>query len=273
MYLRIILRNYKMAQIAIVNESTLVSDDDGFSMAQAMNLYLPRFCKDWKLPVFVAVYIGKKKTTNILWKVYLRDSTDHEGALGYHEQVNNISVGYVFVNTIFSYGGVMLYSPNPGTFTVSQTLCHEIFELLSDSNANLWADNWDAGSFYAYESVDPVQSNIIKVTVTKKIVVPAKPLKLTNGKFQATKSHTQTINTVVALSDWVLPSWFDPQETKGPFNYLRTLKKPFQLDDGGYAIKLVDGNIDYEFSSTLTETRKALAFKHNRAAIRIKKKI
>jgi hypothetical protein len=273
MYLRIILRNYKMSQIAIVNQSTLVSDDDGISMAQAMNLYLPRFCKDWKLPLFTAVYIGKKQPTNILWKVYLRDTADHEGTLGYHEQVNNISVGYVFVNTIFSYGGVMLYSPKPGTFTVSQTLCHEIFELLSDSNANLWADNWAAGALYAYESVDPVQSNIIKVTVSKKIVVPAKPLKLINGKFQSTKSYTQTINTIVGLSDWVLPSWFDPQEKNGPFNHLKTLKKPFQVDDGGYAIKLVDGNIDYEFSSTLTETRKSLAFRHNRAGIRIKKKI
>lgn len=262
-----------MAQIAIVNQSALVSDDDGFSMTQAMNLMLPQFCKDWKLPLFTAVYVGKKQATSILWKVYLRDTTDHEGALGYHEQVNNISVGYVFVNTIFSYGGVMLYSPNPGTFTVSQTLCHEIFELLSDSNANLWADNWDAGTFYAYESCDPVQSNLIKVTVSKKITIPAKPLKLTNGKFQASKSSTKTVNTVVGLSDWVLPSWFDPQEKKGPFNYLKTLKKPFQIDNGGYAIKLVDGNIDYEFSSTLTETRKTFILRKNRGGLRVKKKI
>lgn len=262
-----------MAQIAIVNQSNLVSDDDGDTMTKAMNLILPQFCKDWKLPLFTAIYIAKNKNTNILWKVYLRDTTDISGTLGYHEQVNNISIGYVFVNVIFSYGGVILYSKNPSTLTVAQTLCHEIFELLTDSNANLWADDGEGVTLYAHESCDPVQSNVVKVVVSKKITVNAKPLKLVNGKFQSSKSYTKTINTDVGLSDWVLPSWFDPQETKGPFNYLKTLKKPFQIDDGGYVIKLKDGNVDYEFSSTLTESARTFILRKRRIGLRLKKTI
>jgi hypothetical protein len=262
-----------MSKIAIVNQSTLVSDDDGLAMTESMNLVLPKFCKDWKLPVFVAVYVAKGKTTSVDWKVYLRDTSDQEGALGYHEQVNNISIGYVFVKTIFDYDGVMFYSTNPLTLTVSQTLSHEIFELLTDSNANLWADDGQGLSLYAHESCDAVQGNVIKLIVSRKITVPAKPLKLVNGKFQSSKSYTTTINTIVGVSDWVLPAWFDPQETKGPFNNLRTLKKPFQLDDGGYAIKLVDGNIDYEFSSTLTESRKSFILRKNRGGLRLRKRI
>jgi hypothetical protein len=260
-------------QIAIINESNLVSDDEGDNMTRAMNLVLPQFCKDWKLPKITAVYIAKNKNTNILWKVYLRDTTDIDGALGYHEQVNNISIGYVFVNVILTYGGVILYSKDPSTLTVAQTLCHEIFELLTDSNANLWADDGQGLSLYAHESCDPVQSNVVKVVVSKKVTTPAKPLKMVNGKFQSSKSQTKTINTNVALSDWVLPTWFDPQETKGPFNYLKTLKKPFQIDDGGYVIKLKDGNVDYEFSSTLTERARTFILRKRRVGLRLRRKI
>jgi hypothetical protein len=260
-------------QIAIINESRIVSDDDGDTMARAMNQILPQFCKDWKMPTFTTVYIGKNKNTNILWKVYLRDAIDIGGTLGYHEQVNNISIGYVFVNVILSHGGVMLYSKDPTTLTVAQTLCHEILELLTDSNANLWADDGQGLSLYAHESCDPVQSNIVKVVVSKKVTVPAKPLKMVNGKFQSSKSKTTITNINVGLSDWVLPTWFDPQETKGPFNYLKTLKKPFQIDNGGYAIKLKDGNVDYEFSSTLTETARSFILRKRRICLRLRKKI
>jgi hypothetical protein len=67
------------------------------------------------------------------------DKTYYPGSLGYHsEKKKNIPYAKVFVKTILSYKGTILYSTNPAIPAVSETVSHEIFELLIDFNANTW---------------------------------------------------------------------------------------------------------------------------------------
>ena len=161
-----------MSRLAIINSSTVVSDADGLIITAALNTLLPQFCKDWDLPKYTAMYIAKGKQTSILLKVFLLDSSDIDGALGYHYETNNIPYGKCFAQTILDYGGVMLYSSDHSVQTFAQVVSHEVFELLGDHNANTWWDIGDGQTLYAAEACDPVQGNIVTVTITTKQSVP-----------------------------------------------------------------------------------------------------
>ena len=243
--------------VAVLNQSTVVSDADGQTMVMALNTLMPQFCKDWVLPTTTIVYIGKGKTSSLLLKVYIRDTSDVAGALGYHDQTSNVPYGLVFAKTCLQYGPV-LWSANTTLPTVAQTLAHEVFELLVDINANLWASRVD-GTLYAYEVGDPVESNALVVriqtgTTPAKAGIPIKP--------------ATAIYANVTLSDWVLPRWFDDQETTGQFNHMNTVHRPFTLDRNGYAIVNNGGDVSYIFGSGVTTEKKARILSKRRVAAR-----
>jgi hypothetical protein len=82
---------------------------------------------------------------------------------------------------------------------------------------------------YPSEVSDPVQGNIVPITLSYTTTSTTIPIK-------------QITNTVkVGMSDWILPSWTNPQG-KRPFNHNNTLTVPFQLDAGGYEYVLSGGN-------------------------------
>jgi hypothetical protein len=85
----------------------------------------------------------------------------------------------------------------------SKILTHEIFEIIINPYMKLTFQY--NGEIYNKEVCDPVSKNIVYKN---------------NLKF----------------SDWLLPSWFK-LESKGPYNHLDTLKKPFEVDNGGYIQK------------------------------------
>ena len=243
--------------IAILNQSTVVSDIDGQTMVSALNTLLPQFCKDWLLASTTAVYVGKGKTSSLRLKIYIRDTSDVAGALGYHDQMSDVPYGLVFAKTCLQYGPI-LWSANLSLPTVAQTLSHEVFELLVDLNANLWASSLD-GTMYAYEVGDPVESNAVVVrlqtgTTPAKAGIPIKP--------------ATAIYSNVTLSDWVLPRWFDPQATSGQFNHLNTVRAPLTLDSGGYAILSYGGNITQIFGVRVSAEKKARILSKRRIATR-----
>jgi hypothetical protein len=222
-----------MSQIAIVNQTTVVTDADGQSITDALNLLLPTFCNDWLLTSCRAVYVGKGKTTPIKLKVFLLDTSNIQGALGYHDITSDVPYGKCFAKTVLQYGGVILYSSNYALPTFAQTVSHEVFELLFDPYCNGWWDNGKDATCYATEVGDPVESNIVKVNTTRgNTVVP------------------------VGMSDWILPAWSDPQRKTGPFNHNNTLKAPFTLDKYGYAIVLKASQITQVFGEHVTEEQR-----------------
>jgi len=240
--------------IAVINASTVVSDGDGQTMVTGLNMILPRFCSDWNLQKYTAVYIPKGKSTNIAIKVFLLDTSDVQGALGYHGLSSDVPYGKCFAKTVLDNGGVTLYSPS-GAPTLAQCLAHEVFELLVDPLCNSWWDIGDGQTLFARETCDPVESNTVVVTI---VLTPAK----TTFDPKTRKSVIKpAVVQQVGLSDWILPAWADPQNTKGPFNHMNTLKAPFTLDKGGYGIQITNGSqgqvTAMKFGEAVTDAKKA----------------
>ena len=205
--------------IYCVNNSVLKSSDM-FIMINALNTMLPAFCNAWSVKKYVCIAAPSNvKPKNAMYCVFL-DNTDSPGALAYHTEFGNVPYGTVFVKTILSYRG-SVFVGNP---TISQAFSHEIFEMIVNQNINVW---WQQpnGLLVPAEVCDPVQGNIVSVKVG---------------------------SVVVYLSDYILPEWNDPQSTKGPYNFLNTLKRPFQVAKGGYVIVMRNGNISNVFGESIT---------------------
>src|ERR1700719_1136370 len=143
------------------------------------------------------------------WQFIYFDDADTAGALGYHDlTIDGQPVSKVFVKTTLA-----------DKQLVSVTACHELFEMVIDPLANLWAEAAD-GTEYAYEMSDPVEEDTFDV----------------DG---------------IAMSNFVHPSWFEPFKhppgTK--FDHLGRLKKPFSMTKGGYVILRRNGRVKEKFGS------------------------
>ena len=198
-----------MTTIYCVNNSTILKNSDMILMISAINTMLPAFCVAWapqaKQFTCAIAPVGFKATA--LYCMFM-DSADQSGTLAYHTETNNIPFSKVFVKSVLRYGGVIQLGANNSVPTVAQAFSHEIYEMIANQNVNVW---WQLSNGYLVpaEVCDPVQGNLVKVKVG---------------------------SVTVGLSDYVLPVWSDPQATRGPYNYLNTLTKPFQLARGGYAV-------------------------------------
>lgn len=195
-------------------------------MINALNTMLPAFCSTWA-PQGKQYLCQAAPTTmrsvNSLYCVFM-DNSDSAGALAYHTENSDVPYGKVFVKTILSYGGVILMGKNNTIPTVAQAFAHEIFEMIGNMNVNVW---WQLsnGNLVPGEVCDPVQGNIVPIKVG---------------------------SVTVGLSDYILPTWADPQATRGPYNYLNTLTKPFQLAKGGYAVLMKGGAVSYVLGESVT---------------------
>jgi hypothetical protein len=220
----------KYTQVAVINNTTTVSDTDGSNMVVALNMLLPNFCSDWSISDVSAVYIprgGGGLPRNVHY-IYLTETSDVADALAYHTFTNDTSFGKVFVKTILENNGVIMYDPDLTRPTVAQALSHEVFELLIDPMCNSWWMNYNTGLLYASEVCDPIESNVIVVNIPNGIMV--------------------------GLSDWILPAWQDSSNTAGPFNYMNTLTAPFQVKNG-YAMVIKDSTVTSIYGEPTNPTR------------------
>jgi len=129
------------------------------------------------------------------WQLLYFDDANSARHLGYHAlTVKGQPISKVFVKTILA-----------DKQLVSVTACHELFEMVIDPIANLWAEQID-GTQYAYEVCDPVEEDTFPV----------------DG---------------IEMVNFLHPSWFEPFEhPKGTkFDHLELLAKPFSMTKGGYA--------------------------------------
>ena len=137
------------------------------------------------------------------------DTADQAGALGYHDLTEKGQpISKIFVKTTLDDNQL-----------VSVTACHELFEMVIDPIANLWAQATNRTE-YAYEMCDPVEEDTFKI----------------DG---------------IEMSNFVHPSWFEPFKhppgTK--FDHLKRLKKPFSMTKGGYVIIRRNGRVKEKFGS------------------------
>lgn len=149
------------------------------------------------------------------WQFIYFDDADQAGALGYHDLTKDGQpVSKIFVRTTLQ-----------DNEQVSVTACHELFEMVIDPIANLWAEAAD-GTEYAYEMCDAVEEDTFPV----------------DG---------------IAMSNFLHPAWFEPfnHPPGTKFDHLGRLKKPFTMTKGGYVIIKKNGKVTQEFGSRAKETR------------------
>lgn len=140
------------------------------------------------------------------------DSADTAGALGYHSETpDGREYGRVFVSPILDAAGGLI----DGHYSVSQTLSHEVMELMADPFCTRWelGPAIKEGMFYAFEVADPVQDGSYDVHV--------------NGG-------------TAKVSDFVTPAWFDDDPGPQVVSHLNAPIRPFTVDKGGYMI-VTDG--------------------------------
>lgn len=197
-----------------------------FLMINAINTMLPAFCTAWSLKQYMC--IAAPSTTKLgstgMYCVFFDTSTS-AGALAFHTENANIPYGEVFVKTVLQYGGSILMGTNTSVPTVAQAFAHEIFEMLVNPNINVW---WQVSgsTLVPAEVCDPVQGSIVPIKVGA---------------------------ITVGMSDYILPEWNDPQSTKGPYNFLNTLSRPFQMSKGGYLVSMNAGSVSYVFGESASE--------------------
>ena len=152
--------------IACVNKATVDLGVPFDKLTAALQkCYDQHFLPVWGYPV--KLYNTKVPKPSD-WQFIYFDDADEAGALGYHDLTKDGQpVSKIFVKTTLEDHQL-----------VSVTAAHELFEMVIDPIANLWAEATD-GAEYAYEMCDPVEEDTF----------------LVDG---------------IQMSNFVHPSWFEP---------------------------------------------------------------
>src|SRR5215467_4148182 len=150
------------------------------------------------------------------WAMVFLDDADQPGALAYHDLTpDGLPQSKVFVKTTIDNGDV-----------VSVSASHELVEMLVDPAINLMTTGPDPKIIYAYESADPVEELSFPV----------------NG---------------IPMTDFIYPAYFEDFHKPGSvqFDYLKKVKRPFQILPGGYQIIFKNGRWSQVFGSAVKEKR------------------
>lgn len=211
--------------IAVVNHSTLITNQQVQTMVQAC-AYQVRYHVDpaWGRSAAVIYYPSDTVVPSGTHIIGIFDNADQPGVLGWHTEDAGESIyGRVFAKPVLDNGGDALTK----TLSVASVLSHEVCELLGDPNCNLYAQDAN-GNLHAVELCDPVETASYPVLVG---------------------------TTHVTVSDFVLPSWFDPDaKLSDKFSYLGRVHAPFTLDHGGYEIWMTaGGNPQQKFGEAYPE--------------------
>ena len=188
-----------MPQIAVVNESTAISDADVQKM-------MPAFQQQWNkdlAPVwgvdnanFTFVPKNRMPASGSWWLVFL-DNSDQANALAYHDLTNEgLPISKVFVKTL-----------NADHASVSVGATHELCEMAVDPWLNS-AYQDPKGVFWAGEVCDPVESD----------------------------QYGYKIGDVL-VTDFVTPAWFAYEHSSGNIDLKAHAHKAFDVLSGGYAQK------------------------------------
>jgi hypothetical protein len=188
-----------MPQIAVMNESTVMSDNDVQKMLPAFD---QQWNKDlqpvWGVDAATFNFVPKPQmpAAGSWWLVFLDDS-DQAGALAYHDLTNDgLPISKVFVKT-----------PLADKASVSVGATHELCEMAVDPWLNS-AYQDPHGVFWAGEVCDPVESD----------------------------QYGYEINGVL-VTDFITPNWFAHQHANGSIDLKGHSHGAFEVLSGGYAQK------------------------------------
>lgn len=206
-------RRLKPVRIACINRAKTPLGAPLLALTAALQkCYDDHFLPVWGYPVKL-YNTSKPKRSD--WLFIYFDDPDAPEVEGYHDLTyRGQPISKVFVKP-------SLADNTP----VSVTASHELFEMVIDPIANLWAEA-TVRTQYAYEMCDPVEEDTFMV----------------DG---------------LEMSNFLHPSWFEPfKHPRGTkFDHLGRLKKPFTMTKGGYVIKKENGRVKEEFGSPAKAAR------------------
>jgi len=192
--------------IAIINASTVVTDDEARKAVAALQIQVSRdFAAAWGIDATLFFVpkgdgsagsgLGPQPTTGA-WQLVILDNSDQADALGYHDiTADGLPIGKIFAKSDIEAGT---------SWTV--TASHELLEILADPDINLTCFREDIGQLWAYEVGDAVEADSLGYLI--------------DG---------------VLVSDFVFPSWFEGFRKSGTrFDQQNKVTAPFQLLPGGY---------------------------------------
>lgn len=201
--------------IGLYNRSSYIQYNHFVSILSAINRQLQGEFKDaWAVDAFVVSADSDEALSHYSARISIADNIDDPKALGYHTQLpGNVMWGIVGCKPVIDSGGAIILGGDMTIPTVSAVISHEVLELLIDPYCNLWADTGER-SEVALEVCDPCEANQYE--------------------------QKDADGSEVAVSDFVLPSWFNPYG-QGATSYTNVTPGPFQIARGGYCIKRAHG--------------------------------
>ena len=188
-----------MLQIAVINESTTISDND-------VRVMIPAFAAQWNNELNDVWGVGAAQFSFVAknaappagswWLVFL-DNSKQAKDLAYHDLTDEgLPISNVFVKTILD-----------DNSSVSVAATHELCEMAVDPWLN--SAYQDAqGTFWAGEICDPVEDD----------------------------QYGYEINGVL-VTDFVTPDWFGLERPVGDFDFKARTYAVFEVMTGGYAQK------------------------------------
>ena len=187
-------------KISIINESTVVSDDEVIAATADLQTQVSGdFAAAWGIDAGLTFVPSGSQPASGSWWLSILDNSDQAGALGYHDLTNEgLPLAKVFAATDKQFGA---------QWTV--TASHELLEMLGDPDINLTAlvqSNDTTGRLYAYEVADACEADNYGYTIG---------------------------NTLV--SDFVFPAWFESfAAADAKLDQQGQIRKPFEILPGGY---------------------------------------
>jgi hypothetical protein len=183
--------------VAVINESTLVSDQEVATAVPALQTQVDRdFSPVWHTGAVLSLVPRGSQPPPGQWWVVVTDDADQAGALGYHDLTSEgLPIAKVFARTSAGAG-------LPWTSVAS----HELLEMLADPDIDLTVFDQDGattGTLYAYEVADPVEAQGYQI----------------DG---------------IAVSDFVTPRWFMPGVPGGAVDFMGAASSALEILPGGY---------------------------------------
>jgi hypothetical protein len=212
--------------IAIVNQSSLVTNADAATMTRAIASQIQLDVAPlWdRSPAAVVYYPDASAIPPAAHAITITDTIADQpaGVLGYHTEDQGGKLwGIVAAQPELGHGGQV----TAGDWSVSSVLSHEVLEMYIDPNCNLWSND-GKGSIYSFEVCDPVEA----------------PAYVVNG---------------VSVSNFVTPAWFDPQAGTGAkFDKLGLLTAPFSILKGGYVVYASAGKEQQKYGDEFPQWRR-----------------
>ena len=185
-------------KIAVINQSTVVGDGEVSNVTAHIQTQVSQhFAPVWGIDAQL-VFCPTKIVPAGYWAVYIMDTSDQPGALGYHTVTFPAAVPFanIFVKTTSQY-----------KLSWSVTMSHEVLEMLADPTTNRCVfrqTTATAGDLLAYEVGDPVEADTVGYAIGS-----------------------------VRVSNFITPNWF-LDNSQGPWDYKGLLKGPFTMLSGGY---------------------------------------